>query len=282
MRYFMKLYYSSQGFVGKIRSNFKKANISSHAGESAFFTILSFFPFVIFLLTLLQYTPIMKADLTSFFHLIFPSAIGDYVEQLIEEIYHSGSISILSLSVISAIWLGSKSFLSLIRGLNAVYGITESRNFIIVRIFAFFYTYIFALFLLAALGILVFGNTLYFHLTKLFPILDHTLLSIISLRSLVGFFLLLFFFLILYRFIPNRRDTFRHQFPGALVASGGWILFSYAYSFYVDHISNYNHFYGTMTTIALLMVWLYACMYLLFLGGLLNQTLYPAVTSQPE
>lgn len=249
------------------------SGISSHAGESAFFLMLSFFPFTMFLLALLRHTPLTEEALAASFQLFFPASFESYIQNLIGEIYHAGSDTLLPLSIITAIWLGSKSFLSLIRGLNDMYQIRESRPFLLVRIVAFIYTMLFAVLLLATLTVLVFGNTLYYHICKAFPLLQNTLLSIISMRSLVGFFLMLLFFLILYRFIPNRKDTLRNQLPGALLATTGWILFSYGYSYYVDHFSNYSFFYGTMTTIALLMVWLYACMYLLFLGGLCNQLL---------
>lgn len=71
--------------------------------------------------------------------------------------------------------------------------------------------------------------------------------------------------------ITPSRVTFISQLPGAITATIGWLGFSYLYSFYVDHISNYSSIYGAMTTIALLMVWLYACMYILFFGGWLNE-----------
>lgn len=263
-----------------IRTGLTRSGISSHAGESAFFLMLSFFPFTMFLLSLLRHTPLTEEVLVAFFQMVFPASFESYIYNLIGEIYHTGTGTLLPLSIITAIWLGSKSFLSLIRGLNDMYQIRESRPFILVRIVAFVYTLLFAILLLATLTILVFGNTLYYHICKAFPFLKSTLLSIISLRSLVGFFLMLVFFLILYRFIPNHKDTFRRQFPGALLATAGWILFSYGYSYYVDHFSNYSFFYGTMTTIALLMVWLYACMYLLFLGGLCNHLLSVRDTAQ--
>lgn len=48
--------------------------------------------------------------------------------------------------------------------------------------------------------------------------------------------------------------------------------FSGIFSVYVDKYNNYSSFYGTMTTIALIMVWLYGCMYVLFIGGIINRT----------
>ena len=256
-----------------IQRSFIRSSISSHAGESAFFMMLSFFPFTMFLLTLLRYTPLTEEILVSFLQVVFPESFESYISNLIGEIYHAAAGTILPISIITAVWLGSKSFLSLIRGLNDVYQIRESRSFLTVRILAFVYTLLFALILLATLTIIVFGNTLYYHIRNAFPFLESTLLSIISLRSLVGFCFMLLFFLFLYRFIPNRKDSLKNQFPGALLATTGWILFSFVYSYYVDHFSNYSFFYGTMTTIALLMVWLYSCMYLLFLGGLCNYLL---------
>ena len=53
--------------------------------------------------------------------------------------------------------------------------------------------------------------------------------------------------------------------------SSGWVVFSYGFSIYVDRFSNYSSFYGATTTIALAMVWLYGCMYMIFLGGLINR-----------
>lgn len=50
------------------------------------------------------------------------------------------------------------------------------------------------------------------------------------------------------------------------------MIFSGIFSVYVDKYNNYSSFYGTMTTIALIMVWLYGCMYVLFIGGIINRT----------
>ena len=158
----------------------------------------------------------------------------------------------------------------LIRGINDVYEIKESRPFLLVRLLAFFYTFLFAILFVAVLTILVFGNTLYYHLCHIFPLLRSKFLTIISIRPIVGFVVVFLFFVILYYFVPNHKTTLLKQIPGALFTTAGWIIFSYIYSYYVDYFSNYSYFYGTMTTIALLMVWLYACMYLLFLGGILN------------
>ncbi|MDE6850907.1 MAG: YihY/virulence factor BrkB family protein [Lachnospiraceae bacterium] len=269
------------------------SNISAHAGEAAFFIILSFFPFTMFLCSLVRLTPLTEEILINAIQAVFPTSFHDYLGQLINEIYNHYSTAILSVTIITAVWLGSKAFMSLIRGLNDMYQITESRKFIRVRILSLVYTALFAVLILVTLILLVFGNTLYYHFCTIFPWLHDTLLSIISIRSIVCFLVMLLFFTFMYMLLPNHRaiqknspayqSGFLSQLPGGLITTTGWILFAYLYSYYVDHLSNYSFFYGTMTTIALLMVWLYACMYLLFLGGVINHLMMDfELTSQPE
>ena len=82
--------------------------------------------------------------------------------------------------------------------------------------------------------------------------------------------ILILFFLVLYMFVPNRKSKILYELPGAIATSAGWIGFSYLYSFYIDHMSNFTNTYGSLTAVVLLMLWLYACMYMLLLGGELN------------
>lgn len=265
----MNLYQIGRQFSKKLRNT----AISAYSGQSAYMLILSFFPFFIFLLALLKYTPLTEETLLSAIEIIFPVSFRSFMISLINGIFQDQTISLLPVTVITALWLGSKSFLSLINGLNSVYEIEETRNYFVLRFWAILYTILFAVLILATLTVLVFGNTLFFYLTKHFPIIEHILLPIISFRSLASFLIMLLFFTVLYKNIPNEKLRFADQLPGALLATTGWMGFSFLYSYYVDHISNYSSFYGTMTIIALLMVWLYACMYLLFFGGLLNYLL---------
>jgi membrane protein len=80
----------------------------------------------------------------------------------------------------------------------------------------------------------------------------------------------LIFFLAIYVVIPNRKTKISKELPGALVCACGWMGFSYAFSYYIDHYSNYTSMYGSLTTIVLFMLWLYFCMYILFIGAEIN------------
>ncbi len=259
--------------ITKLMSYFKKAALSAFAGQAAFFMMLSFFPFFMFLLSLLKYTPFSENTLLELTSPFVPASFRDYLGNIINDIYNIQTNAILPATIIIAIWLGSKAFLSLIQGLNSVYSLNESRNYIIIRLYSFFYTIIFAVLIIVMLTVIVFGNRLYYYIRQHFPFTEKPLASIINMRAILSFIVLFLFFWLLYMILPNRKTKFSKQYPGAIVASFGWLAFSYVYSYYVDNISNYSTFYGTMTTAALLMLWLYACMYILFLGGLLNHIL---------
>lgn len=269
LQYFHGFYEASSQFSKKLRDT----SISAYSGQSAYMLILSFFPFFMFLIALLRYTPLSAEILISAVETFFPASFRSFMTSLIHGIFEMQSATLLPVTVITALWLGSKSFLSLINGLNSVYEIEETRNYFLLRFLAVFYTMLFAILLLVTLTLLVFGNLLFYSLTSHFPIIENILLPIISFRSLASFLVMLLFFTMIYRNIPNTKLHFSDQLPGALLATTGWMSFSFLYSYYVDHISNYSSFYGTMTMIALLMVWLYACMYMLFFGGLLNYML---------
>ena len=259
--------------ITKLMSYFKKAALSAFAGQAAFFMMLSFFPFFMFLLSLLTYTPFSENALLELASPFVPAPFRDYLGNIINDIYNIQTNAILPATIIIAVWLGSKAFLSLIQGLNSVYSLSESRNYVIIRLYSFFYTIIFAVLIIVMLTVIVFGNKLYYYIRQHFPFTEKPLASIINMRAILSLIVLFLFFWLLYVILPNRKTKFSKQYPGAIVASFGWLAFSYVYSYYVDNISNYSKFYGTMTTAALLMLWLYACMYILFLGGLLNHIL---------
>lgn len=258
-----------------------ESTISACSGQTAFFIMLSFFPYMLFFFAILRLTPLTEDSFVKLLLTLFPAAFHDFIGSLIHDIYSASNIQILSISIITAIWLGSKAFLCLAQGLHTMYQSTKSKNFIITRIFSFLYSVIFAVLLLVTLAFLVFGRWLHTYIVQFLPVLDTPLSHIINFRLLIGFLLFFTFFLLMYRFLSDCKWSMRCHIPGAVLAALGWLIYSALYSYYVNHFSNYSSFYGTMSTFALLMVWLYACIYILFLGGILNRALVQRRSNRP-
>lgn len=264
----------TRAFVKKINSD----GISALSAHAAFFVIISFFPFVMFLLTLLSYFPFFTETLPAVNLDLLPGAVSALVIQAFTELSDRANGTILSITVIIAIWSASRGVLSVMRGLNSIHNIRETRNYFITRFMATLYTVVFAALLLVMMLIFVFGNQLTLWLLERFPVLGDFALLIISLRTAVGIAVLIFFFLIIFISLPNRKTSILRELPGAVLTAAGWVGFSFLFSFYVDNLSNYTAIYGSLTAIVLCMLWLYACMYILFIGAEVNSILCnPAV-----
>ena len=259
-----------RAFTAKLRDD----SVSAFAAQAAFFIILSFFPFVMFLLTLLNYLPISPDELSAALSRLFPDTrLNQIIQSVIGGLVEKASGTVLSVTVLLALWSASRGMLALVRGLNAVYRHKETRNYFLIRGVSALYTLGFAILLLAALVLLVFGNQLYHLIITKIPVLGTLALLIMNLRTLVTMAILTVFFLLLYMIIPNRKSRILYELPGAILTAAGWLGFSYLFSFYVDHIGNFSYIYGSLTTLAVCMLWLYFCMYILFIGAEVNMVL---------
>ena len=103
-----------------------------------------------------------------------------------------------------------------------------------------------------------------------------------GMRATVLLAILLFFFLIMYIVLPNRKTSLIYELPGAILSSLGWIGFSYGFAFYIDNMANFSYVYGSLTAIVLLLLWVYFCMYILFIGAEVNYFLYNYINEKIE
>lgn len=74
----------------------------------------------------------------------------------------------------------------------------------------------------------------------------------------------------MYSFIPTIKKRPLEEIPGAFLASIGWYLFSELYSLYITYMTHYSYTYGSLTTFMLLLIWMYICILILFLGAEFN------------
>lgn len=244
--------------------------VPTFSAQAAFFIFISFFPFVMFLLTLIQYLPVTESELLALIRSVLPSGINTYIASIVHDIYFQPAKTIISITAITTLWSASRGFLAVVKGLNTVYGINETRNYIRLRITSAIYTLAFAVIIVVSLGLLVFGNRLYLIISTQFPLINDLAVAIIGLRTIFSLALYTGFFLLLYIVIPNRKTKFLNELPGAMIAATGWMLYSYLYSIYIDNFARYSAMYGSLTAIVLLMLWLYFCMYILFIGAEIN------------
>lgn len=254
-------------------NHFSKNTLSVHAAHVVFFIIVSFFPFIMFFFTLLRYTPLTEESILHLLEAVVPGSINNVLGTWINEAYRQSSGTILSITVITTLWSGSKGFMGITYGLDKIYGVKNRRNWLVNRLSSLMYTVAFAAILLISLIVIVYGNQILIAIDSFFSIETPLFIGIFSLRSILGFTIFFLFFLLMYMFIPDRKPKVKEEIPGALFTSVLWILFSYLFSIYIDYFSNFSSVYGSLTYIVLFMLWMYVCMNILFLGALINRFL---------
>lgn len=248
--------------------------ISAYSGETTLFTILSLFPFTILLLSLFPYLPISEETVLNTLDNLINLEENSVFAGIINQIFVVNSGAVLSFSLITLLWSASRGFISIVRGLNRIYDVKESRNYILMRLTSIIYTAIFVVMILLTLTLLVFGNSIFHWISEKFPAIGNIALLVISIRTTVIFFILFFFFILIYTLLPNTTEKkFMYELPGSILTSGGWLGFSYVYSIYVDTLTNKSAMYGSLSTIIFFMLWLYFCMYIFFVGAEMNSNL---------
>ena len=96
----------------EMSENMKRDHISESAAQCSYYTILSFIPFLILLITLIQYTGIAPQTLFDAISKIIPSSMSEMVLGIVQEVY-SKSIGTISISIIFTIWTAGKGFYAL-------------------------------------------------------------------------------------------------------------------------------------------------------------------------
>ena len=249
-------------------------HISEYSAQCSYYTILSFIPFVILLITLIQYTNIQQQTLFDVISKIIPSSMNEFVIGIVREVY-SKSIGTISISIIFTLWSAGKGLFALTKGLHSVYNTGEDseKSVIYLRIMALIETVVFIVLIMLGMVLLVFGNSLKSLMQQHFGALeDFSALS--QVVTELGFILATFvIFLFLYRFMPKHKVTFKSQIPGAIFGALALNIISFVFSKYLDIFKGFSITYGSLTTLMLIMMWTYSCFYSLFLGAELNKTL---------
>ena len=186
-----------------------------------------------------------------------PTTPARFVAEQLDEIVavSSGQLGLGAiLSIVGALYVGSKGTFYLFRSLNLAYGERETRGLVKVKVTAILFTVLFILAAVIAIGaVAVLPAVL-----GLFGVGQHAerLIELgrwpaLAVAVMIGLELV-------YRFGPDRKAPRWHWLTiGSVTATSGWLARSYLFSLYVAHFGTFNETYGSLGTVVVLMVWLY-------------------------
>ncbi len=265
---------TSKGFVQDLIGRLKRVEISALAAQLAYFFLLSFFPLLIFLVTLLPYLNLKTTQVYSFLVNVLPDEVYKLIENTLNEILTNRNSSLLSIGVLGTIWSASKGINALIRALNKAYD-TEGRVGILDRGLSLVFTVALVFVIAIALLLPVFGQQIGHFLFSIIGIEEQFESIWHRLRWSIPPILIFIVLMGIYWIVPNTSPRLKIMgvWPGAMFATFAWLAVTYGFSFYINNFANYSATYGSIGGVIILMLWLYFTGIILIFGGILNATM---------
>ena len=248
-------------------------DILALGAQMAYYLILSFFPFLIFLMALIGNSPISSQQVLMGLLGILPEEAYILVRNTVVEIVDTKAGGLAPVSGILALWFASNGIGSIITGLNKAYDEKERRPFWLVKLISIIFTLLLSTVIIFSFILLVFGGVIKKQILDGME-LEPSYQNLWNTGRYIFISSVIFLvFLILYRFTPSRRMRWKEVIPGAILATIGWLGTSLGFAYYVDNFSNYSRFYGSIGGVVVLLIWLYYSAVIVLLGGELNAAL---------
>lgn len=216
-------------------------HISEYTAQCAYYTVLSFIPFIMLIVTLIQYTYISKELLFSIIQNVMPDTMTDITMGIIQEVY-SKSVGTVSISAIFVLWSAKRGFYALSKGLHNIYETDKENNFLKIQIKSLILTVFFVLAIISVLVLSVFGNSIVDILKYKYNI-SNNILNIVHFSKMAIYIVLFVILLLIYKFVPGHKQKMRKQIPGAIVASVGWFIISSIFSVYLETFKGFSIMY---------------------------------------
>ncbi|MBU3104446.1 YihY/virulence factor BrkB family protein [Clostridium gasigenes] len=256
-------------FIVKINND----DIFALASQLAYYLILAFFPFLIFLMTVIGASSLNSIEILDGLRAILPSSVFDLVASIIREVVDNQYSGLLGISIVLTIWAASSGFRAVIKGVNKAHDIKETRSFIKRSIIAIIFTFALTLVIVLTLAMLVFGDLIGGYILTIVPFYRAMTIVWNILRYVIVVCMMIGIFASIYRFTPAKKIRWKQVLPGAIVSTIGWIVVSRGFSFYINNFSNYSRLYGSLGAVFILMTWLYITSMILIVGAEINSVL---------
>ncbi|MGG0657312.1 YihY/virulence factor BrkB family protein [Rummeliibacillus pycnus] len=264
-----------KGFILAFFQRLKDADITGFGAQLAYFFLLSLFPLLIFLMTLLPFLDFSGDIIYMILEKMLPNEVYTMVEGTLTEVLENRNGGLLSIGVIGTIWSASNGVNALVKSLNRSYDKDETRPFIVARFMSVVFTLMLIMLIVVALVLPVFGEQIGLFLFSAFGFEEDFLIVWNKFRLILPPIVIFIVLTLMYWIMPNIKLYLRSVLIGALFSTVSWLLVSYLFSYYINNFANFSATYGSIGGIIILMLWLYVTGIILMVGGQIN-----AITQQ--
>lgn len=262
----------AKGFFRKVIDMIKRPEMRVLPGQLAFFMVMSLIPLAALLGAIASKLSISVDTLESLMKGTIPTGVSNFI---IDVINNKGPNFNIIVFFISAFILASNGPHSMIIASNEIYRLTP-RTFVRRRAKAIMMTFVmaglfFILFLIPIFGDYIF-EVILANINNRFVDLLNTTYQLIKYPLLIV--ILHFNIKLLYITAPDEKIKSKTTTKGAIFTTIGWVIASEIYSIYIGAFTNYDKFYGSISNIVILLIWLYIISYIFVLGMIINAGSY--------
>lgn len=269
----MKWKMKKRAIIDFIRDFVKKTandSLPAYAAQATFFVLLSFFPFVVLIVMLVSKMSFIRTNIIFQLLDFAPEQFDDYILYVVDDILYSNTNSFTIITLLITIWSAAKGIQALTYGLNKIYKVEKTKNYIVIRLISSLYTVIFMLICIAIMIIYIFGTRIAEKIIVAKPDFKDETILILSLQGVLSYILIFFVIILIYYQLPGRKGKLKEEFIGAAAAAFAWIAITKGFSFYVKYISKDSYMYGSLTSVVLFILWLYIEMQVILYGAEIN------------
>lgn len=244
---------------------------SAYASQVAFYILMSVFPFAILVLQLIRIAPVSQESMLFVIDGLFPEYLLSTMHAILQEIY-STHFGLVPLTIVMMLWTTSKVMHALTAGLDTICAKRDMRNWVVVRAWSLVCTGLLAILIIVGAASTVVWQPIRKFLMMYRPhgvgLSAYSTIIRTVYTMVVGTLLIAF----LYKVLPRRHLRFVAQLPGAALAIAAVYVFSLGVSIYVGQFNGFST-YGSLTTLTLIMFWLYFSCWFIMLGAVVNEVL---------
>ncbi|EKQ50430.1 MULTISPECIES: YihY/virulence factor BrkB family protein [unclassified Clostridium] len=248
----------------------KKDDVFALASQLAYYLVLSFFPFMLFLMTLVGFSKLSSRDILEQLNVMLPKSVIELTQSTIKEVFDNQYTGLLGISVLLMVWTASSAFKAVIKSVNKAYNFREDRSFIKLSLISMIGILALAVIIILTLTMLVFGNVIGDHIKRTYTFYKLILIFWNVFRYAFIVVIMAIIFISIYKLTPAKKLTWREVVPGSIFSTIGWIVVSFGFSFYIDNFSNYSRFYGSLGAVFILMTWLFLISIIFIVGIEIN------------
>ena len=260
----------------KVRSFFKKVieiivrpEMRILPGQLAFFFVISLIPLVALIGAICSKLSISLESFEVTLNQILPGNVGNI---LITAATNEGLNFNIGVFFISAFILASNGTNSIINVSNEIYKL-KPKDFIRRRLKAIIMTFVLVILLVFILLVPVFGDSIFAILQQ--QISNEKLITFLNniyqlAKYPLSIIIIYFNIKLIYVIAPDERIESITTTKGAIFTTASWIIASELYSFYIETFAKYDVFYGSISNILILLLWVYLLSYIFVLGLVLN------------